>query len=534
MTEAGSRPDSAMLLSMKQYRKIAGMVLAVLTPFAALTAFALLELGASARHDIERTIEAKVDGCLAAVEREAARHIAALQTLSATMDGDLGALRRHADAVLGEMKPDWLTIALAAGEFQVFNLRLPEGALMPRTRDPAANERVRREDRPIMGGIAVDRTRLPEPFVTLRTPVRPRNDAGSPYVLLAAVRAWAFSETLRQCGLPAPEWRIGLVDASFHIVARTASTSPQDPYIGQLSSETFRRGLASGHPFFVSQAIDGLRTFTGVAVSERHGWVASVSVPVEQVEAVVWQVWVFAGSIALVGLSAAAVTCFLMLRMYARTATSERLEASLVEKDTLLREIHHRVKNNLQSIWGMMQFERSRIGDDYAKTRLEVIMERILVLGAIHQQLYESASLSRIDLASHLGELVARVGASLEPDRITFQLDVEPLCCDLETALPLGLITSELIGNAVKHAFPDDRTGHIRVLLKRHEDGAVRLGVLDDGIGRQNGHPPGIGMILVELLASQCGARVEVSYPGGCHACVTVPGDLFFDAIAPQ
>jgi two-component sensor histidine kinase len=511
----------------RQYCKVAYMVLAVLTPFAALTAFALVELGTNARHDVERTIKAKVDGCMAAVEREAARHIAALQTLSATMDGDLPALRRRADAVLLRMKPDWLTIALASGEFQVFNLRLPPGSLMPKTRDPAANERSRREGRSILGGIAVDKARLPEPFVTVRTPVDTMDGRRTSYVLLAAVRAWAFSETLRQCGLPAPEWRIGLVDADLAIVARTVSESPQDPFVGQLSSETFRQGLASGQPFFVSVSIDGLRTFTGVTVSERHGWIASVSVPVDQVEGVVWQVWLFAGSIALVGLLAAAVTCFLMLRAYARSATTERLEASLREKDTLLREIHHRVKNNLQSIWGMMQFERSRISDAHAKARIEVIMGRILVLGSIHQQLYESKSLSRIDLAIYLRELVGLVRGSLDPERITLTPDVEPLYCDIETALPLGLITSELIGNAVKHAFPNGRRGTIRVLLHHHDDGDVRLGVFDDGAGK-NGHAPGIGMVLVDLLAGQCGASVQVTYPGGCHACVTVPGDLFF------
>jgi two-component sensor histidine kinase len=514
---------------MKQYRKVIGMVAAVLLPFAGLSAFALVELGTNARHDIERTIEAKVDGCMAAVEREAARHIAALQTLSATMDGDVPALRRRADAVFSQLKPDWLNVVLAAGEFQVFNLRLAPGALLPKTLDPAANERARIEGRAILGGVVVDKARLPEPFVVLRTPVF--TDAGSPYVLLTAVRAWAFSETLRQCGLPAPAWRIGLVDANLHIVARTVSHDPSDPYIGQLASETFRQGLATGEPFFISVSIDGLRTFTGVAVSERHGWIASVSVPVAQVEGVVWQVWLFAGSIALVGLLAAAVTCFLMLQMYAKTATTDRLEASLREKDTLLREIHHRVKNNLQSIWGMMQFERSRIQDPYAKERLEVIMNRILVLGSIHQQLYESASLSQINLAAHLKELVDRVGASLEPDRITFVLDVQPLSCDIETALPLGLITSELIGNAVKHAFPNGRRGTIRVLLHHHADGDVRLGVFDDG-GGKNGHAPGIGMVLVELLAGQCCASVNVSYPGGCHACVTVPGNLFFGATA--
>lgn len=518
-----------MVLSMRQYRKVACMVLAVLTPFAALTAFALLELGTNARHDVERTIEAKVDGCMAAVEREAARHIAAIQTLGATMDGDPLSLRRHAEAVSVLMQPDWLTVVLADGERQVFNLRLAPGAFLPPTLDPAVNEQVRLIGQPRLGGVMVDRTRLPEAFVMLRTPVRTVDGQHPSYVVIAEVRAWAFSQTIRECGLPAPEWRIGLVDANLHIVARTMSENPLDPYIGQLSSETFREGLRSGNPFFVSVAVDGLRTFTGIAVSKRYGWITTVSVPVGQVEEVVWQVWLFAGSISLVGLSAAAVTCFLMLRMYARTATTERLEASLVEKETLLREIHHRVKNNLQSVWGMMQFERSRIRDAYAKTRLNVIMERILVLGSIHQQLYENASLSRIDLAAHLTELVGRVGASLEPGRIVFALDVETLTCDLETALPLGLITSELIGNAVKHAFPDGRKGTVRVLLHRHDDGNVRLGVFDDGAGL-NGSVPGIGMVLVELLAGQCGASVDVSYPGGCHACITAPGDLFFGA----
>jgi two-component sensor histidine kinase len=96
----------------------------------------------------------------------------------------------------------------------------------------------------------------------------------------------------------------------------------------------------------------------------------------------------------------------------------------------------------------------------------------------------------------------------------------------VETALPLGLIVAELISNAQKHAFPDDRTGTVRVLFERHEDGDVRLGVFDDGAGL-NGSKPGIGMTLIGLLGSQIEALISVEYPSGCHACVTVPGRLF-------
>jgi two-component sensor histidine kinase len=513
---------------MRQYRKVTGLVLAVLAPFVALSAFALLEFGTDARRDIERTIRAKVDGCLAATEREAARHVAAIQTLGAALDGDLPHLRRHAEAVLGQMRPDWLTVVLAEGRFQVFNLRLPDGAPLPPTLDPSENERVRLAGRPRLGGVTVDGTRLPEPFVTLRTPVVREGGVGTSYVLLAAVRAWAFNETLRQCGLPTPEWRIGLVDSELRIVARTVSGDPLDPYVGQLSSETFREGLRSGDPYFISVSLDGLRTFVGVARSARFGWTASVSVPVTHLEAAVMHVWVFAGGIALAGLLSAAVTCLLALRSYARVATTERLEASLREKDTLLREIHHRVKNNLQAMWGMMRFECRNIRDPYARERMDVIMERVLVLGRIHQQLYESGSLSRIDFARHLRELIDAVRESIDDDRIKLVLDAELLNCDLEVALPLGLITYELISNAQKHAFPDGRAGTVAVSLGRMDD-AVCLAVRDDGAGRRNGSA-GIGMTLVHALAKQCEGTVDVAYPGdGCRACVTVPGDRFLD-----
>lgn len=517
---------------MKQYRKVACMVLAVLSPFAALSSWALVELGSNARRDIERTISAKVAGCLAATEREAARHAAVLQTLGSAMDGDLTHLRLHAEAVFSLMRPDWMTIVLAEGRYQLFNLRLPPGDPLPSTRDPEANERARRAGHPIIDGVAVDRTRLPEPFVTVRTPVIKPGGVVTNYVLIAGVRAWTFNETIRGCGLPAPEWRIGLVDADQHIVARTASDGPHDPYIGQRTSETFREGLASGRLFFESTAIDGRRTFTGIAVSERHGWVASVSVPIVQVEEAVWRVWLFAGSIALAGLLAAAITCWLALRTYARTATTARLEASLREKDTLLREIHHRVKNNIQALWGLMKFECSRLTDPIARERMEVIMQRMLVLGRIHQQLYESESLHRIDFAAHLAELVASVRQTVDPERISLALDTEPLFCDLETALPLGLIVYELISNAQKHAFPGDRKGTITVRLRRMDDGAkVCLGVRDDGAGL-NGSRPGIGMVLVDALAAQCDGQVDVVYKDGCRAGVTLPGHLFFDAIA--
>lgn len=512
---------------MQQYRKVLGMACAVLVPFAILSSVAMWEMDRNTRQDIERTTGGKVDACMAAIDREISRHVAVLQTLGAAMDGDMPHLRAHAEGVFGQMRPDWLTVVLAEDDRQLFNLRLQPHEPLPPSRDPAANAHTVASQTVTVAGVSIDRSRLAEPFITIRAPVRRIDGSPTPYVLIAGVRAWTFTLTLKQCGVPDPEWRIGVVDTEGRIVGRTPSVDPNDPVIGRMSTASYRQGLYSGQRFFFAETIDNRPVFVGVAISTRYNWALSLTIPAEEVQGAIRRVWILTGATAGGGLFVAGLACVMSLRAYGRAATNARLEASLREKDTLLREIHHRVKNNLQAMWGMMQFERSRIEDGYARDRIEVIMGRVLVLGSIHQHLYESSSLTRIDFGTQLTELMNRVRESLDPERITLTLDTESLYCDLETALPLGLITSELIGNAQKHAFPGDRTGTVEVSFRQHADGDVRLAVFDNGAGR-NGSKPGIGMVLVELLAAQCGASVHVIYDTGCQACVTVPGALFY------
>lgn len=511
---------------MRQYYKVAGMACAVTVPFVILSTAALITLDHNARADIEGTIGGKVDACLAAVEREISRHVAVIQTLGGGMSKDLSHFRSHAETVYHQMYPDWMTIVLAEHDKQLFNLRLQPHEPLPPSRDPAANLRVVQSQKVEVAGVAIDPKRLSEPFISLRAPVRNMDGTPTPYTLIAGVRAWVFTTTLKQCGVPDPEWRIGLVDTEGRIVGRTPATHPNDSPIGHMSTESYRAGLKSGQRFFFARTVDNRAIYAGVAVSPRYGWAVSLTIPEDEVTSQIRQVWVVTGAAAGAGLLLAAALCIAALRYYGRAATTERLEQSLAEKDVLLREIHHRVKNNLQSMWGMMKFESSRITDPFAKSRIEAIQQRVLILGSIHQQLYESASLNRINFGAHVTELVERVRASLDPGQITLTATVEPLFCDVETALPLGLIIAELISNAQKHAFPDGRCGTVRVLLERHEDGDVRLGVFDDG-GGKNGSKPGIGMTLVDLLASQCESLVHVTYPSGCHACITVPGRLF-------
>jgi two-component sensor histidine kinase len=211
--------------------------------------------------------------------------------------------------------------------------------------------------------------------------------------------------------------------------------------------------------------------------------------------------------------------------------TQAELELRLAEKDTLLREVHHRVKNNLQAIWGVIQVERSRLSDARARDRLEVIGHRLSVLGAIHQQLYASDNLQRIDCARNLEELGLRLADLHGRNGIDIMVDADPILCDLDTALPIGLIANELINNCYRHAFPacacgdaggggNCGGGRIEVSLRDLEDG-IELEVADDGAGMTQAHSDGIGTIIVKALAGQIDGTVS-TVTGATGTTVTV------------
>jgi two-component sensor histidine kinase len=200
--------------------------------------------------------------------------------------------------------------------------------------------------------------------------------------------------------------------------------------------------------------------------------------------------------------------------------TQAELELRLAEKDTLLREVHHRVKNNLQAIWGVIQVERSRLSDAQARDRLEVIGHRLSVLGAIHQQLYASDNLQRIDCAQNLEQLGLRLADLHGRDGINILVDADPVLCDLDTALPIGLIANELINNCYRHAFPAGRCGRIDVSLRDREDG-IELEVADDGAGMTPEQSSGIGTIIVDALVCQIDGTVS-TVTGATGTTVTV------------
>lgn len=163
----------------------------------------------------------------------------------------------------------------------------------------------------------------------------------------------------------------------------------------------------------------------------------------------------------------------------------ENLKKSLKEKETLLREIHHRVKNNLQIISSLLTLQSQYIKDNNDATMLTESQNRIISMSLIHEKLYQSKDLAKIDFKEYTEDLVTGLFQSygISSSRITLNLDIEKISLTIDSAIPCGLIINELVTNSLKYAFPGDKKGEIKVTL--HSIGAkvFELVVSDNGIG---------------------------------------------------
>jgi PAS domain S-box-containing protein len=193
----------------------------------------------------------------------------------------------------------------------------------------------------------------------------------------------------------------------------------------------------------------------------------------------------------------------------------ERLLASLREKELLLKEVHHRVKNNLQVISSLLSLQAQELRDPEMIRLFRESRGRIRSMALIHEQLYRSTDLARIDFAAYVHELVGhlRQGLARETAPVHIRLQIRPLLLPLDLAIPCGMIVNELVSNAMEHAFPDCRGGEIRVGLDLDEAG-YHLTVADNGVGMQgapsDGEVTSMGLKVVQALARQIHGRVDV------------------------
>lgn len=188
---------------------------------------------------------------------------------------------------------------------------------------------------------------------------------------------------------------------------------------------------------------------------------------------------------------------------------------SLREKEILLAEIHHRVKNNLQVVHSLLDLQTARIDDQAVIDMLRDSQNRVRSMALIHQTLYQSKDFARVDFASFLDSLLPTLMDSynVAAARVSLEIAVREASIPLHQAVPCGLIVNELISNALKHAFPDGRRGRIVVESYSGQRGEVTLSISDDGVGLDDAEPETgktLGLTLVRLLADQLKGRLEI------------------------
>lgn len=203
-----------------------------------------------------------------------------------------------------------------------------------------------------------------------------------------------------------------------------------------------------------------------------------------------------------------------------------RLARSLEEKEVLLKELHHRVKNNLQVIASLLRLQAKAAADETVTAVLQESQHRVEAIATIHEQLYGSADLRSVPLAQQANLLMANLFSAfgVDPARISGQvvvcprLDGAPLVLGVDQAIPIGLILNELISNALKHAFPDARSGFIHIEAQSH-DGRVDLAVIDNGVGVPEDldarKGKSLGLEIVEILARQLRGTWELKREAG-------------------
>jgi PAS domain S-box-containing protein len=203
----------------------------------------------------------------------------------------------------------------------------------------------------------------------------------------------------------------------------------------------------------------------------------------------------------------------------------ERLEAALKEKNALLREVHHRVKNNMQVIISLLNISTAQIDDNDTRLVIDDITRRLYAMASMHEQFYAADDMSRIDFAAYICQLVEKVQAEFA--NITIKSHLQScefgLFLNLEQAIPAGLIICELIMNSARHAFVDRETGGIiDISVFIQGDRHLVLSVADDGSGIPPGVKPGeaksLGMVLMRILTEQLGGRLEFRCSQGTTA----------------
>lgn len=212
-----------------------------------------------------------------------------------------------------------------------------------------------------------------------------------------------------------------------------------------------------------------------------------------------------------------------------RKHQEEQLKAALKEKDLLLSEIHHRVKNNLQIIDSLLGMQSDTLHNNTAIEVLKESQNRVKSMALIHQILYQSLDFSRIDFSGFIQSLVSSLSASyaLNPARIQINIDTDQVLIPIDVSIPLGLILNELCTNTMKYAFTGNHSGNIDINLKHQNSNHFMVQVSDNGIGIPEDfdfeNTTSLGLQLVQLLSEQISAELTIQRKNPTSFTLIVP-----------
>ena len=203
----------------------------------------------------------------------------------------------------------------------------------------------------------------------------------------------------------------------------------------------------------------------------------------------------------------------------------QRLQDVIKERELLVKETHHRIKNNLATVTGLLELQIMKSDSDDVRDALSESMNRIQSIGAIHEKLYETEGLASITIDTYIKELIEQFGSSIatldNSATINFELDLQPISLKTRQAVPLGLIINELITNAHKHAFDSDSDSGTVTISCAKEDEQVTVEVSDNGKGLPNDfdiqQTDSLGLKLIETLAKQLEADFSFKSDNGAH-----------------
>ena len=207
--------------------------------------------------------------------------------------------------------------------------------------------------------------------------------------------------------------------------------------------------------------------------------------------------------------------------------SEEQMRSSLVEKEVLIREIHHRVKNNLQIISSLLHIQSSKITNDEMVSMFTDCQNRVKSIALIHEKLYQTNSFTRVDFDSYTMNLVYYLFRmfDVKSNKVSIRMNVENVFLPMDTAIPCGLIINELVTNSLKHAFTDDKHGEILIQAVYHSDNKFTLTIKDNGKGIPEdvdfNKSKTVGFNLINSLVRQLGGNLKINRNEGTEFNIT-------------